>query len=108
MRGKHNFLVFILHSFKQQMFRPSIDNTLCFTLTVTVTIYKVLCPKRLKIGVIKEQQRKKLKKRKKLGGKNFCVLRIFCDEKEQRLSLNLNLDYALAEIFCLRKFLLLQ
>ena len=42
-------------NFKQQVFRPTIDNTLYFSLTVTVTIYKVLWPKRLKIAVIKEQ-----------------------------------------------------
>ena len=60
-------------AFKQQVFRPSIDNTLCFALTVTVTIYKVLWPKRLKIGMIKEQQHNRLKNETKLDGKNFRV-----------------------------------
>ena len=58
-------------AFKQQVFRPSIDNTLCFALTVTVTIYKVLWPKRLKIGMIKEQQHNRLKNEKKIGWKKL-------------------------------------
>ena len=36
----------------------------CFALTVTVRIYKVLWPKRLKIGMIKKQQRNRLKNEK--------------------------------------------
>ena len=36
----------------------------CFALTVTVTIYKILWPKRLKIGMIKKQQRNRLKNEK--------------------------------------------
>ena len=52
---------------KQQVFRPSVDNAICFASTVTVTIYKALWLKRLKIGVIKEQQHKKLKKRENIG-----------------------------------------
>ena len=47
------------------------ENTIFYSfsvlLTVTMTTDKVLQPKRLKIGVIKEQQRKNLKKRKKTG-----------------------------------------
>ena len=48
-------------------------------LTVAVTIYKVLWPKRLKIGVIKEQQRNNLKKRQKMDIKNFRESRISCN-----------------------------
>ena len=61
------------------MFRYSIDNTFCCALTVMVKIYKALWSKRLKIGLIKKQQRKRLEKRKKLDGKNFRVSRIFCN-----------------------------
>ena len=77
MRGKHNFLVFILHSFKQQIFRPRFDNTLCFTLIVTMTIYKVLWPERPKIGVIKEHQHKRLKKQEKIGREKLSLVENF-------------------------------
>ena len=43
----------------------------CFALTVTVTIYKVLWPKRLKIGMIKKQQPNRLKNEKNWMEKTF-------------------------------------
>ena len=43
-------------NFNQQVFLSSIDNTLYFVRTVTVTIYKVLWPKSLKIRMINEQR----------------------------------------------------
>ena len=43
----------------------------CFALTVTVRIYKVLWPKRLKIGMIKKQQCNRLKNEKNWMEKTF-------------------------------------
>lgn len=55
------------------------SKTSSMNLTVTMTICKGLWRKRLKIGVIKEQQRKHIEEPKiKLNGKIFCVLRYFC------------------------------
>ena len=48
------------------------------------------------MGVIKEQQRKNLKKRKKMDGK-LSQVENFLSFREQKLSQSLNWDYALAE-----------